>query len=163
GCFARWSRAPWTGGQRPSASSIPAFRARRATASSSSTSPSGPSLASRPSSTPGFRMPSGEAVRRVAVLTVRHDAGIDDALERLRPVAEAEGVEVVDEHGEPDLVVVLGGDGTMLRALHRFGRAGIPVLGVNFGRVGFLTSFGPDELEAELRRVLAGSYVVHPL
>ena len=108
-------------------------------------------------------MPSGEAVRRVAVLTGRHDAGIDDALERLRRVAAAEGVEVVDEHGEPHLVVVLGGDGTMLRALHRFGRAGIPVLGVNFGRVGFLTSFGPDELEAELSRVLAGSYVVHPL
>jgi NAD+ kinase len=102
-------------------------------------------------------------VRRVAVLASRHGAGIDDALERLRGVAAAEGVEVVEEDGEPDLVVVLGGDGTMLRALHRFGRAGIPVLGVNFGRVGFLTSFRPHELEDELRRVFTGNYVVHRL
>jgi len=106
-------------------------------------------------------MPSGEPVRRVAVVTNESAAGIDDALERLRRVAEAESVEVVGEDSDPDLVVVLGGDGTMLRALHRFGRAGIPVLGVNFGRVGFLTSFGPDALEDELRRVFEGRFVTH--
>ena len=77
--------------------------------------------------------------------------------------------EEVEKHGLPpeagdldgaDLVVVLGGDGTMLRALQRFLGTGVPVIGVNFGRVGFLTSIRPDELEAGLERVFAGEYRV---
>ena len=61
---------------------------------------------------------------------------------------------------DPELVVVLGGDGTMLRAFHDYLGRGVPVIGVNFGRFGFLASMQPDELEAGLRRVLAGEYVV---
>ena len=55
--------------------------------------------------------------------------------------------------GDPadvELVVVLGGDGTMLRALRAFLGTGVPVIGVNFGRVGFLSSMQPDELEVGL-------------
>jgi NAD+ kinase len=55
---------------------------------------------------------------------------------------------------------VLGGDGTMLRAFHEYLGRGVPVLGVNFGRFGFLASMQPDELEEGLRRVLSGDYVV---
>jgi NAD+ kinase len=61
---------------------------------------------------------------------------------------------------DPELVVVLGGDGTMLRAFHDYLGHGVPVLGVNFGRFGFLASMQPDDLEAGLRRVLAGEYAV---
>jgi NAD+ kinase len=60
----------------------------------------------------------------------------------------------------PDIVVVLGGDGTMLRALTRYLGADVPVIGVNFGRVGFLSSMGQDDLETGLARVLAGEYTV---
>jgi NAD+ kinase len=67
------------------------------------------------------------------------------------------GVEITEE--DPDLVVVLGGDGTMLRAFHEYlNRA--PVMGVNFGRFGFLASMQPDELEQGLRRAFAGEYQV---
>jgi NAD+ kinase len=59
-----------------------------------------------------------------------------------------------------DLAVVLGGDGTMLRALQRFLGAGVPVIGVNFGRVGFLTSIRAHELEAGLSRAFAGGFHV---
>ena len=54
-----------------------------------------------------------------------------------------------------DIAVVLGGDGTMLRALTRFLDTGVPVLGANFGRVGFLTAIAGDELEPGLARVFA--------
>jgi NAD+ kinase len=109
-------------------------------------------------------MPSAKPVKRLAVVTGGHGDAVGPALETLRRVAEEAGVVVVDEDAAgADLAVVLGGDGTMLRALHQFRPVGVPVLGVNFGRVGFLTSFGPDELEAGLRRVLAGDYVVHRL
>jgi NAD+ kinase len=55
---------------------------------------------------------------------------------------------------------VLGGDGTMLRALTRFLGTGVPVLGVNFGRVGFLTAIPSDELEEGVGRAFAGDYDV---
>jgi NAD+ kinase len=65
----------------------------------------------------------------------------------------------LDASGDPrsaDLVVVLGGDGTMLRALRTYLGSGIPVIGVNFGRVGFLSSMQPDELEVGLTRAFRG-------
>ena len=55
---------------------------------------------------------------------------------------------------------MLGGDGTMLRALQRCLGKGIPVVGVNFGSMGFLTTIPADELEAGLKRVFAGEYEV---
>lgn len=44
-----------------------------------------------------------------------------------------------------DLVLVLGGDGAILRACHQLGRNQLPILGVNFGRLGFLADLSPDE------------------
>lgn len=49
-----------------------------------------------------------------------------------------------------DLVIVLGGDGTILHAARLCAILNIPIVGVNFGRVGFLTELEPDELEASL-------------
>ena len=76
----------------------------------------------------------------------------------MRAVAGETGAEVTED--DPELVVVLGGDGTMLRAFHMYLGRGVPVIGVNFGRFGFLASMQPDELETGLRRVFSGDYVV---
>jgi NAD+ kinase len=103
---------------------------------------------------------------------------IAPALERLQRVAASADVELLFDSGErekhaldpdgtdltgADLCVVLGGDGTMLRALQRFLDTDVPVIGVNYGRVGFLASIDPAELESGLLRVFAGEYVVQPL
>lgn len=56
-----------------------------------------------------------------------------------------------------DLVVSVGGDGTFLRAAHVASRAGVPVLGVKVGTMGFLTEVEPDEAPAVLERVIEGS------
>ncbi|HUZ82223.1 MAG TPA: NAD(+)/NADH kinase [Gaiellaceae bacterium] len=98
-------------------------------------------------------MPS---VKRAAVVTIERD-GIGDALARLHAVAERCGVTLVEDD-DADLAIVLGGDGTMLRALSRFLGTGVPVIGVNFGRVGFLTAIAGSELDAALTRVFAGEY-----
>ena len=58
---------------------------------------------------------------------------------------------------------MLGGDGTMLRALKRTLGSGPPVIGVNFGAVGFLTSIGADDLEPGLERAFGGEYLVAEL
>jgi len=57
-----------------------------------------------------------------------------------------------------DLAVSLGGDGTMLRTVDLVAGSGVPVLGVNLGRLGYLTEVGPEELCDALRRFLAGDY-----
>ncbi len=56
-----------------------------------------------------------------------------------------------------DLVLTLGGDGSILRAMQRTAPAGIPLLGINLGRVGFLTETPPDAWKRTLERVLAGN------
>jgi NAD+ kinase len=86
---------------------------------------------------------------------------IADALERAQAYARAAGVEVVGSCADdPDLVIGLGGDGTMLRALRATLGSRTPVFGVNYGRVGFLTSAEGDQLEQALERVFAGDYRV---
>jgi NAD+ kinase len=113
-------------------------------------------------------------VRRAAVITHGRAELVSEPLERLRAVAQERGVELllpeeeVAKHGDgaagdvasADLAVVLGGDGTMLRALKLFLGTSVPVLGVNFGRVGFLASAEAEELEAGVGRAFAGDFDV---
>ncbi len=58
-----------------------------------------------------------------------------------------------------DLVIVVGGDGSMLHAARELVRFGTPVLGINRGRLGFLTDVAPDQLNDKLAAVLSGDYV----
>lgn len=59
-----------------------------------------------------------------------------------------------------DVVLVLGGDGTILSMARLVAPLRIPILGINFGRVGFLTELEPDEVEEKLPLYLAGDYWV---
>jgi NAD+ kinase len=111
-------------------------------------------------STTGSTPQSAEAVRRAAVVMHGKPATIGGAEERLGRVARDHGIELVDGDDAPDVAIVLGGDGTMLRALHRYLGTSVPVIGVNFGRVGFLASIPAEELESGLGRVFAGEVEV---
>jgi NAD+ kinase len=127
-------------------------------------------------STAGSTKPSAtpSAVTRAAVVTHGKPGQIGAGLARLQAVAQEHGVGLLfppdeaEKHGQKpapdlaaaDLAVVLGGDGTVLRALTRFLGTGVPVIGVNFGRVGFLSSMGRRDLESGLARVFAGEYEV---
>jgi NAD+ kinase len=62
------------------------------------------------------------------------------------------------EAKEFDLLIALGGDGTMLRAGHLCAPVDIPILGINVGRFGFLTAVQPLEWKATLDQVLSGDY-----
>jgi NAD+ kinase len=121
----------------------------------------------------GSMMPSAErVVRRVVLLTHGRADQVGDGVERVLAVARSAEVEVVvdgdeaakhgllaHDGGTPvDLALVLGGDGTMLRALQRFLGTGTPVLGVNFGRVGFLCAVGRDDIEVGVARAFDGDF-----
>ena len=110
-------------------------------------------------------MPSASPVRRAAVIANERVDSLEEATARVQAAARAADVALTDgdEDGDVELAIVLGGDGTMLRALQRFRGTSTPVIGVNFGRVGFLSSIEPEELEPALGRVFSGEYTVYEL
>ena len=59
-----------------------------------------------------------------------------------------------------DAVVTLGGDGSILRAVELVGESGVPILGVNFGRMGYLTEVAPDDARSAIGRVLTGDHTI---
>jgi NAD+ kinase len=118
-------------------------------------------------------------VRSVAVLTHSRPAQTAPAMGMLAEVAAKAGVTLRfdrDETGKHglvaregivvgaqddeavDLCMVLGGDGTILRALRRYAGSGVPVFAVNFGDIGFLATIEPQELADGVRRALEGDF-----
>jgi NAD+ kinase len=65
-----------------------------------------------------------------------------------------------DRHitNKADLVIVIGGDGTLLSGSRKFGVRGIPVLGINLGTLGFLTDIAPETLTSSLKEILNGKF-----
>ncbi len=63
-----------------------------------------------------------------------------------------------DRLSQSDFLVVLGGDGTTLAVAREAAAFGVPVFGVNLGRVGFLSEAAPDEWQSKLEQVLSGAY-----
>jgi len=102
----------------------------------------------------------GEALRLVASLGP--ELGFDVAYERELWTDEdgedtLDGKELTDATAI-DALLTLGGDGTLLRGARLLAGRQAPILGVNFGRLGFLTSCGADEIEPALRALAAGQY-----
>lgn len=66
-----------------------------------------------------------------------------------------------DEIGDAcDLVIVVGGDGSLLSAARMLAKHSVPVLGINRGRLGFLTDIKPDDIEVSVAEVLQGNYTL---
>ncbi len=118
-------------------------------------------------------------MREITVFTHRHTAQTAAALELLVARAAEAGVTLrLDEdetrkHGlktgpgvladapakqDVELCIVLGGDGTILRALRCYARTGVPVFAINFGAIGFLATVEPQDIEDGIRRALTGDF-----
>lgn len=80
-----------------------------------------------------------------------------------RHAASCLGIDGYDKDEIPDLsdlIIVLGGDGTMLGAARRAGRKGVPILGVNLGSLGFITEVNKAEITDMIDRIIRGDYRV---
>ena len=105
---------------------------------------------------------------RVMVLAMGERPGIVAAARKLEPVI-AQHAEIVLsdldctdslEEIDADLAIVLGGDGSILRAVHQMGYHQKPVLGVNLGKLGFLADLQPDRLVQVLPEICASGFDV---
>lgn len=114
---------------------------------------------------------------RLGVVGHQGYEGLPDVLATLRRLAPAlelalsfeetlrvkagDDAPVIDP-AQVDAILTLGGDGTLLRAARIVENDPVPILGINLGRLGFLTCCPAEELEMALRRFAAGEYVVEP-
>jgi NAD+ kinase len=114
-------------------------------------------------------------VIRVGVVGHPGYGGLSDALATLQRLAPDLGLELSYEEelrrhagdgtapidpGAVDALLTLGGDGTLLRAARVVVERAVPILGINMGRLGFLTCCPASDLESALRRLAGGDYIV---
>ncbi len=89
-------------------------------------------------------------------------AGVEAHLPFLEEHLQVDAVDLEEaiDLGEvhPDLILVFGGDGSILHVARRLGTNSVPVLGVNYGRFGFLADVAPEQLQEGIRRWLAGDF-----
>ncbi len=112
---------------------------------------------------------------KAGIVAKLHAMGIENYLERLGKFLKARGIEIAVEDGinqisdlsgetytrgeipfRVDFLVVLGGDGTLLSVANLAAKAGIPLIGVNLGFLGFLTETKKEEMEEALKEFLSG-------
>jgi NAD+ kinase len=106
--------------------------------------------------------------KRVILLGDERKAGVRLAIEKVRSWVEEEadlvGIDLGESldlrKAEADLVIIFGGDGSILATARRMGNRPIPSIGVNFGKFGFLTSIRARDVRTELTRVLRSDLVV---
>ena len=85
----------------------------------------------------------------------------NDLLKKFNPGDEAAvAVDFTALPEQADIIMTLGGDGTILSAARLIGDRGVPILGVNLGGLGFLTEVSIEELQAAIRRLLQGDYLI---
>ena len=100
---------------------------------------------------------------RLALYIKKRSLSGDTRIDALRGALKDGGCELYDVKDAADILpgtdalLSLGGDGTFLSAARLVGDSGVPVLGVNFGRLGFLSEYKPEEVVAPL---LAGAFTV---
>ncbi len=106
-------------------------------------------------------------IKRLAFAVNHHKSGAEDIARDLIAIARKHGVEVTEsDHLDLpagslagfDACCVIGGDGTLLSAACEAARQGVPIIGVNRGSLGFLTTFSAEEARASLPDLLKGDY-----
>ncbi len=108
---------------------------------------------------------TGAALQAAVAAATEHGCQLVASEEEIaKHGAAAAGVAVVEAAAPaPDACLVLGGDGTILKALRLYANTGVPVFGINYGTIGFLAAADPDDLDDGLRRALTGEFEVMAL
>jgi NAD+ kinase len=98
---------------------------------------------------------------RVVLIGKLRSPEIEASMRETREFLARRGCEVLKE-GEPgaDLAIVVGGDGSMLAAARDLVRSRVPLVGINQGRVGFMTDIGREDMQTGIGAILDGNYAI---
>lgn len=123
------------------------------------------STASIPWKTIGIAVKAGSAgtaplVRRVAETAAAHATDLVLEPEAARWVPGSSACPLEQVAAQADLMIVLGGDGTVLSAARAIGERDVPILGINLGRLGLMADVNATEVDAALAAVFAGDYLI---
>jgi len=86
------------------------------------------------------------------------DVILDTSAAKTLPPSDLETLETEDLGKRCDLVIVVGGDGTILHSARTLADSNIPLVGINLGRLGFLADISPDDMIEKLSEILDGTY-----
>lgn len=119
------------------------------------------------------------AIKKIGIITKTSSPHAPEMMDRLVPWLKEKGVSVAIQQeygglvtdgvraldnegisGEADIILVLGGDGTLLSVARLVEGSDIPLLGVNLGSLGFLTELGLDEIYPAMEQVLRGDFTI---
>lgn len=97
-------------------------------------------------------------------LVISSSAEAVDYADRFMHAAASAGMEAAPlaEAASVEMVVAVGGDGTVLEAAHAAVSRGVPIVGINLGTIGFLAEAEPDELDETVSRLAAGDFRIEP-
>lgn len=103
--------------------------------------------------------------RRIALIGKPRGAESESSLQQLREFLRTRGCEVLPDGQDAgstkaDLAIVIGGDGTMLAAARDLVRHHVPLVGINQGRLGFMTDIGLHDMQSGIGAILDGKYAI---
>ena len=104
----------------------------------------------------------GSEFKKVLILGRRTDSRVAEPMATLVEHLTKAGIDVLQDENAAaaDLVIAIGGDGTMLYAGSKVRDHNVPLLGINRGRLGFLADVTPDEMLSSVDHILAGNYAI---
>ena len=123
---------------------------------------------------------SAKVFSTIGLVGKTDDPAVDDALRDVAGYLQTRGVDIIiDERNatplpdlaaaalndiarRADLVIIIGGDGTLLHTARGLAEYGVPIVGINRGRLGFLTDIGHDQVQEALARILDGDFEEDP-
>lgn len=109
-----------------------------------------------------FRTLSGFSVKSAGIITKKGDEPSSLFADKLGHWLKKKGISYALNHisSDMDILIILGGDGTLLHIAAEAARYSIPVIGINLGHLGFLTELSRDEAEEALELIVSGSIFV---
>jgi NAD+ kinase len=119
----------------------------------------------------GSPQPTSRPIKKVGFIVNETIAAANKESERIARLLHDKGVEVTESHSASpdttvnwskddalDMIFTFGGDGTILRSARIAAPLGVPIMGVNLGRVGFLTEMNPSQVQERIALFLEGNY-----
>ena len=101
-----------------------------------------------------------ERIDNIHIIYNEKKSGVKEFISHIKDIFEKRGIKITtgEKIETPEIIIAIGGDGTLLKAAYFVGRKEIPIMGINMGNLGFLTEVPASETEAAIENLINGRY-----